>query len=262
MTQKAGPFALRSHVGVCFFGLLLCPLLWAATTPEQSAIPKGTILPAILRTTISPTKVRQGQVIRAELAQDVPLTASTKIRKGSKIEGYIVDVGPIGNGSNIKISVRFDKLYSKGQPISITTNLRAIAGFMEVLDAQVPKQGPGEGDVAEWMTTMQIGGESVFGVGGPVTSADDATKVVGKSVNGGVLAEPNKGGKCRGSIDGNNAPQAFWVFSSDACGTYGLSKVDISHAGRTDPIGTVILGFKDSHTKIRSGAGLLLRVIT
>jgi hypothetical protein len=228
------------------------------------AIPKGTILPVLLETTISPKKIKPGEVIHGKIAQDVPLSNESKIRKGSKVEGHVVDVSSAGNTPGKKIAIRFDKLQFEGGTIAITTDLRAIAGFMEVLDAGTPNQAIGEGDVSEWMTTTQIGGDSVFGLGGPVTSAHNATEVVGKSpMSGGVLVEvrPDPAAKCRGPIDGNNSPQALWVFSSDACGTYGLPKVDIAHAGRTEPVGTVILEMQNSKAKIQSGAGLLLRVI-
>jgi hypothetical protein len=229
---------------------------------NQSTIPPGTILPVILRTTIAPEKMREGETIRGEIAQDVPLPSGAKIRKGSKVEGHVIEVVAAGNGNNAKISIRFDKVYSHGQAIPVKTNLRALAGFMDVQDAGLPQQAPGEGDVHNWWTTTQVGGESVYGAGGPVMSAEDASKVVGKSVNDGVLVQvrAKEGTKCRGAIDGNNDPQALWVFSSDGCGIYGISNVEIAHAGRTEPVGTIVLEMQGRNTKIRSAAGMLLRV--
>jgi len=226
-------------------------------------IPSGTILPVVLRTTLSAETAKQGQTVRGQIAQDVPLPNGTKISKGSKVEGQIVDVVPATSASGTKISVRFDKVYSRGQVIPMTTNLRAIAGFMEVIEAGEPTLGMGESEVYNWLTTTQIGGDSVFGVGGPVASAHDTSVIVGKSLMaGGVLVQPSANGRCRGALDGNNHPQALWVFSSDACGTYGLSNVQITHAGRTPPIGTFTLDLQNRKTKIQSGAGLLLRVIS
>lgn len=234
-------------------------------SPEHLTIPSGTILPMILETTIAPSNAKQGQVIHAKIAQDVPLPGDTKIQRGSKVQGRIVEIVPEANRVGAKISVRFDKLYVRGQPTAITTDLRAIAGFMEVLYASTPNRAIGEGDVPEWMTTTQIGGDSVFGRGNVVTSAHNSDDVVGRSLmSGGVLAQPrpNKTGQCRGSLGSSNGEQAFWVFSSDACGVYGLSKVSIAHAGRTDPVGTIIFGVETRKTKIQDGAGLLLRVIS
>ena len=234
------------------------------TSVSKAGVPIGTILPVLLQTTIAPAKVRQGQIIHGEIAQDVPLPGGSKISKGSRVEGHVVEIIPAGKGMGAKISLRFDKLRLRDETVAITTNLRAIAGFMAVLDAGVPKQAAGEGDVSNWLTTAQIGGDAVFGLGGPVTSAHNSTEVVGKSpMSGGVLVEvqPNASGNCRGSVNGNTKPQALWVFSSDACGIYGLSQVYISHAGRTDPIGTITLDMHSRKAKIQNGACLLLRVV-
>ena len=232
----------------------------AAATSQHSAIPAGTILPVVLRTPVTPTNVKQGQSIHGEIAQDVPLADGSRIRRGSKVEGRVVSVVPAFNGVGTQISIRFDKLYSHGQSIPIITDLRAMAGFMTVVEAGIPGQGTGEGEVANWLDTTQIGGDSVFGVGGLVENSDH--QVVGKSlVSGGVLVQARASGKCRGAVDGNDSPQALWVFSANACGIYGLANVSLFHAGRTHPVGTIILELQTHKTKIQDGAGLLLRVI-
>ena len=66
----------------------------------------------------------------------------------------------------------------------------------------------------------------------------------------------------KGAIDDYDRPQALWVFSSDACGIYGLERIRIAHAGRTAPIGVVVLvSASGSGTlELPSGAGMLLRV--
>lgn len=234
----------------------------AKTTAGKSLIPVGTVLPVILRTTIAPDKIKQGQAIHGEIAQEVPLPGGTKISKGSKVEGHIVEVAPSGNGSGAKVSLRFDKVYSRGQAITVVTDLRALAGFMEVQGAGLPDLAAGEGEVVRWSTTTQVGGDSVYGADGPVSSAEDSTQIVGKSVDGGVLVQvrAKEGTPCRGPINGNDAPQAMWVFSSDACGVYGVPNVKIAHAGRTEPVGTIVFEMQGHNTKIRSADGMLLRV--
>jgi hypothetical protein len=194
--------------------------------------------------------------------QDVPLSQGIRIRAGSKVVGHIVEATPANAGAQARISLQFDKLVSSHQTISITTNLRAIAGFVEVVDAQIPTSGPGESDVYRWLSTVQVGGDVVYGEGGPVTSGEDGNLVVGKAVEGGVLVRvrAKEGTKCRGAMDGNDSPQALWVFSSDACGTYGLEHISIAHAGRTDPSGVIVLTSDSGMLKITGGAGMLLRV--
>ena len=85
---------------------------------------------------------------------------------------------------------------------------------------------------------------------------------MGKSLYGGVLSRvrAKEGTKCGGPIDGNDRPQALWVFSSDACGIYGLERISIAHAGRSDPTGVIVLASDSGSFKLPSGAGMLLRV--
>jgi hypothetical protein len=139
-----------------------------------------------------------------------------------------------------------------------------MAGFMRIIEAQTPPIGPGESDVYRWLTTVQVGGDVVYGEGGPVTTGENANEVVGNSVDGGVLGKvrAKQGTKCRGAIDGNDGPQALWVFSSDACGSYGLEHISIAHAGRTDPTGVIVLVSDRGKVKIAAGAGMLLRIST
>lgn len=256
--------AYRSTCVKAVFSLpvLFAILLWGTepvgaqeqSTPlAQSTIPTGTILPVILRSTISPENAKPGMIIHGEIAQHVPLPDGSKINPGTRVEGRVVEA----NGS--KLSIRFDKIYYQDSAIPITTDVRAMAGFMTVLEARNPDQGVGEGDVYKWVDTTQIGGETVLGAQGEV--ANQQGQITGRStISGNALGELMPNGKCRGPIANNNSPQALWVFSSDACGVYGMSKVHIDHAGRTDPVGTITLSI-EGKTKLRDGDGLLLRVI-
>ena len=241
-----------------------------AETPDKNnaakssyAIPAGTILPVRLNSTLSSAKSKPGQIITARIMQDIPLSSGTRIKEGSKVVGNIVEVTPASAGNAARISLRFDKLVTGHQKISITTNLRAIAGFMRINEAQTPPIGPGESDVYRWLTTVQVGGDVVYGEGGPVTTGNDPNDVVGKAVAGGVLSQvrANEAAKCRGAIEGNEGPQALWVFSSDACGTYGLEHITIVSAGRSGVTGVIVFSSDKENVKIPGGAGMLLRVI-
>jgi hypothetical protein len=165
------------------------------------------------------------------------------------------------NGTGTTVTIQFDELQMAGKWVSIVTELRAIAGSMAVQAAAVPVEAPGEGSTYVWLPTTQIGGDSVYGLGGPVMSAQGGSKVIGKSVADGVLVQVSakEGAGCRGDM-GNNHPQALWVFSGDACGAYGIEHLKIAHAGRTDPKGRIVLASDDQKLKLRVGDALLLRV--
>jgi hypothetical protein len=125
--------------------------------------------------------------------------------------------------------------------------------------ASMPDEAPTEGSPYEWLPTTQIGGDTVYGLGGPVINSNQQT--IGKSEREGVVGRVSakEGTKCRGEIDGSNNAQSLWVFSSDACGTYGIEKLKIEHAGRTDPVGRIVLVAETPKVKLQGGDGLLLR---
>ena len=227
-------------------------------TTGTADIPRGTILPVRLNESLSSSKSRPGQMITARIMQDVPLATGGKIREGSKVIGHVVGVSSPADGNGDTVSLQFDKLISSGRTIPIRTNLRTVAGFMAVMEAETPTDGP----VSIPVATTQVGGDTAYTGGGDVTTRN--TEVVGKSVNDGVLdqvhAGSRQGRECRGAVDDNNSPQAMWVFSSDACGTYGLSEIRIAHAGKTQPVGVIVFVSEKGQLKLPGGAGMLLRV--
>lgn len=227
---------------------------------ESKAIPSGTILPVSLDSTLSSAKAHPGQIVTAQVAQDVPLADGRTIRAGATVVGHITSVTPASNGNPASLSLRFETLRAWHEQIPITTDLRAVAGFMAVEEAQVPNSGPDRGTPQTAWTTTQIGGDAVYRGGGPVM--DGALGQVGEPVNGGVLGRLNANpeGGCRGAEDANGSPQALWVFSSDACGAYGLPYLEVVHSGRASPMGEITLESSQGQVKIRAGAGMLLRV--
>jgi len=235
----------------------------ALAVSAQENIPRGTIIPVSLNSSLSSQKSKPGQPISAQIAQDIPLPIGMKSREGARITGYVVEVTPATQGAAAHISFVFDRVVASKKTLPITTNLRAIASPTEVESTQIPTMGMGCGDTWDSRTTVQIGGDVVYWGGGPV---DNSSGPVGKPVTGstaGVLVRPaaKPGSPCEGEIDEDQGPQALWVFSSDACGVYGLDDTMIAHAGRTKPIGVIELSSKKGQVKIPSGSGMLLRVI-
>ncbi len=240
---------------------ILTLLVFATTSFAQNPIPRGTILPVKLSSSLNSKKSKAGEKIMGSLAQDVPLASGSKIHAGSKLVGRIVAVNAAGKNAGAKLSFEFDTLHTRGRTVSLTADLRAIASMMEIHEAQLPETGPDRGTPETAWVTEQIGGEANYHGGWPITNG---STVVGTSLlSGGVLARLSStpGTKCRGEIEGNDQTQALWLFASDACGTYGFRDLRIAHAGRTDPVGQVVLTAEKGNIDIRSGSGMLLRVI-
>jgi hypothetical protein len=212
---------------------------------DLDAIPPGTIIPIRLGS-LSSEKTKPGARIKARIMQDVPLGNGAKVRAGSSVLGQVVAATPAAPGTNATLALKFDTVVQGKQFIPVVTHVRAMASRLEVQFAETPPIGPGETDVYDWLSTVQVGGD----------------RVVGHSVYDGILAQPNaqEGRKCSGPMEGNDSLQPFWVFSSDACGLYGFPGLAIGHAGRTPPRGEIVLVSEHGPVKIRSGSGMLLRV--
>jgi len=241
--------------------LLLVLVAFSTQLLAESAIAAGTILPVELRSSLSSKKSKVGQVVTARIMQDVPLPGGSQIRAGAKVIGHVVGVSQANNTSGAKLTLRFDTVVVSKRRIPITTNLRALASSMAVWEAQLPKTGPDRGTPEDAWNTVQVGGdEVVYRGGGPVVHG---MRIVGQPTNdSGVLARvaSNPESMCRGQLEGNDRLQALWVFSSDACGTYDLPHVTITHAGRSNPVGEIVLASDKDELNIRAGSGMLLRV--
>jgi hypothetical protein len=233
-------------------------LLLTAFVCAQDTIPRGTVLPAQLNSSLNSRKTPAGERITARVMQDVPLAGGKKIPAGAKLIGHVVRVQPASSVQPAEIAIRFESVKSGKRSIPVTTNLRAMASLMEVEDAQTPKTGPDRGTPWAWVTRNLVGGEVAYGYGGPVARGID---VMGEVVVDGVLARvaANPQAGCRGEADQDDRPQALWVFSSDACGLYGYPEMQIAHAGRTTPVGEIKLA-SPANFIIRRGSGILLRV--
>jgi len=233
--------------------------LSAVTACAQNTLPPGTIIPVRLNNSISSNKVKPGQTFSARIMQNVPLPDRGIIRSGSRVVGHVVDVSAPTGTSGARVSLKIDSLVVSHRTIPIRVSLRAIASLMEVEAAMVPLEGADRGTPPEAYVTTQVGGDVVYRGGGHV---EREGVIVGEPVFDGVIApaSANPDGQCRADVDGNAAPQAMWVFSSDACGVYGYSEIKIVEAGRTSAEGTFVIAAESGQFDLRAGSGLLLRV--
>jgi len=223
-------------------------------------IPDSSILPARLEMTLSSKNSKPGEVITTRIMQNVPLPGTFKLPAGSKLTGQVISVQPATADTGGSITFRLDTLHLPHEVAHLTLRLRAAASYLEVRQAELPRNGDQSGPGTA-TTTVQIGGDTVYRGGGPVRNRSGVT---GKPVDGGVLvrldANPARG--CRNDGTGERA-QAMWLFSSDACGTYGLRDVTIVQPVKNSTAfanGEITLQSVKGDVTLHNGSGLLLRV--
>ena len=221
---------------------------------SAESISAGTIIPVILNSTLRSDKSGSGDAIEATVMQDVVIGSGETLHKGSKVTGHVIETVVPGNKSDeSKISFQFDQVRLGNLTVSITTNLRAVASEHAVLAATPQLTSSEYAD-----NQVQIGGDQIsYGNGGLVMVG---SQVVGKYTSQGVLAYGGHdlGTPCRGTIDDNDHPQAFWFFSVNACGAYGFGDLTVFHTGRTAPVGEVTLSSKSEVLKVDKGTAMLL----
>ena len=230
--------------------------------PWAQQIPPGTALPVMLSSTLDAKKDKPGRKISARIMQEVRLPKGTSIPTGARVVGRVLQVNAPAATSDSRLVFGFDQLNWRGHSVRLTTSLRAVASMTEVFDAQLPTSNFDEygTSIADW-TTIQVGGDAVYRGDAKVISPDN--RVVGSATVGGdvtakLTAVPDRG--CHGAIDGNEREQSLWVFSTTACGAYGFRELKIAHAGRTDPVGEIVLE-APINVRVLGGSGLLLRVV-
>ena len=233
-------------IGVAI-ALLLLPVL-----PSQE-VPVGTVIPVMLRTSLNASKDKPEKRIEGRVMQDVPLPSGLKIREGARILGHAANVM---TGSSIV--VKFDAIQNDGHMIPLTTGLLAVASMTSVHDAQLPISLNSDVVPETQWATRQVGGDLVRRGWGKVLSSDGS---VGRWVGGSsVLAmlTPNPKAGCSGG-PGYEREQALWIFSSAACGAYGLRYLRIASSGVMPPLGEIVLT-SSRNVNIRGGSGWLLIV--
>lgn len=221
-------------------------------------IPPGTVLPVKLSTGLSAKTDEAGKKIEGRVMQEVLLPGGAKIREGARVTGHVLSVAkpqPAGSG----MVVKFDAIGDRGQTMPLTAAVLAVASVDQVSEARSPINSTSDRDpVSQWVT-RQVGGDVVNRGRGKVGARGGLTGtwLEGSSVQ--IRLTPNPEAGCPGGL-GYDEEQAVWVFSSTACGTYGLSDLKIASSGGTAPLGEIVLK-SARNVGIRSGSGWLLIVV-
>lgn len=227
----------------------------------QTVIPGGTILPVMLDSSIDAKSSKQGQTLKAEVMQDVPLQGSNKLKSGTKVLGEVVAVTPASALDPATIVFRFSQVESNGQKIPILVCLRALASPLEVSSAQIQYGSDRRSNPTWAQTTTLIGRDVAYRDEGKVFQGKEQVGVSVYAGGWGTLSRisADLDNQCTGAVDGNDRPQALWLFSHDACGVYGYQAL-VTQQGQTSE-GRIAIASTTGGLKILKRSGLLLRVV-
>jgi hypothetical protein len=244
-------------LSITVYLLALIPL--HAAQPVQT-LPLGTLLPVMLDDNLDSNKSKPGQKITAKLEQNVSLPDGTTVKKGSDLFGHIVSVARMGGASGARVVFVFDRIKMNGREYPITVGARAVASMMAISDASKPINSVAPDGSSPWdYNTRQVGGDVVFGRK-DVRSEDG---VVGMSPEPGwVVGLPRANPEAGCPPPDNKDLQAFWLFSTSACGVYGddNENMEISRKPADNKDGDITLT-APRHVLVRGGGGLLLTVL-
>jgi hypothetical protein len=213
----------------------------------------------MLDNTFYSDKSKPGEEITAKLRQDVPLPDGGKIKRESKLVGHVVAVTPASAGNPYEITVQFNQIVVNKRAVPISAGLRAYATMELVAQSRQPANANSGNGTSIWDLNMsQVGGQIAYN-GQKVVKWKG--QVVGRvpqpgAVLGVPMANPEFG--CSGP-ETNKSEQAFWVFSTNACGIYGNEDMTLaSGIGGTSP-GQIVFKSPKKIT-VRGGSGWLLQV--
>lgn len=219
-------------------------------------IPVGTVIPVMLSSSLNAAKDKSDKRIEGRVMQDVSLPSGIEIRQGARIVGHTVNVSKGSSGSSI--AVKFTAIQNESRSIPVTLGLLALASMSRVNDAQLPASGNSDKDPDTQWVTRQVGGDLVRRGWGRVFSSGgiEGRWTGGSSVV--IKLTPNVASGCSDG-PGYEREQAVWIFSSSACGTYGLGDAKIASSGIARPFGEINLT-SNRNINIRGGSGWLLIV--
>ena len=230
-------------------------VLVISTTAVAQQIPAGTVIPVMLNTGLNAGKDAAGKNIEGKVMQDVPTPLGFTVSKGSKVTGQVVSAGKAG-GSEPSLVLTFNSIQDHGRTIPLTAAVLAIASMQSVAQAQSPINSNPDMQSASGWVTRQVGGDVVSRSQRKVGTPGGLTGIWLEDSSVIIKLTPNADAGCPGG-PGYDRPQAVWIFSSSACGTYELGNARIASSGAAPPLGNVSLS-SDRNLQIRGGSGWLL----
>lgn len=226
------------------FSLAVGAVLSASTSAGKAVlapVPAGSTLPATLERSLDATHVYVGATVVARLAQRVPLADGGYLSSSAEVVGSITAVSPTA------LSLLFTTVRWHGATEPVRVKLLAAASWLDVIETHTPL-GSAAHSTSDW-TTVQIGGDEVYGVNVATKVYDRYSQPVGRADGTGVYAMP---------LAPDGPERAMGPFSTTAAGIYDLDGFSIGPVSNGGP---VVFKLADPHWKLHAGTGLLFEVV-
>ena len=210
-----------------------------AASGASSVSPSSrTVLPITFTKTLSASKARAGDVVRAKTTQATTLPSGEVVPAGTEVVGHVAvatpfayDKTPYAMQKESLLEIEFDAVRIGGHDVPLKLTIRAMADPIVSWGAREPKST----DLDSLDTVTQIGGDELV----PSQSA-----VVNR--NGDVVAYNRRGGVyahliAHGGCDGSTNEVSVGIYSPTACGLYGFNSVEARETGSMSVPSTLTL---------------------
>jgi hypothetical protein len=223
--------------------------------PVTAPLCVGTAFNAVLTDGLDTRKARPGDVVTAEVAEDVSYQRTVIFPKGTKVTGHIVRATSGAHGRGSALFIQFDKaLLKDGQEVILNAGIQALAvgAVAPLSDTERSKNGATS-------ATLQPPAEKPLAEGVEPTSA--AAKGDAEIVSTAIYETPRRGLRpplfaapaAEGELNSDG------LFSPDSKGAFGRPDVKVYTPTSAGSHGTVLLSTK-KHMHLDSGTRLLLVV--
>jgi hypothetical protein len=222
--------------------------------PVTAPLCVGTSFNAILTEALDTRKARPGDVVTAEVAEDVNYERTVIFPKGTKVTGHIVRATSGAHGRGSALFIQFDKASLKdGQEVVLNAGIQALA-----VGAVAPLSDTDRGKDGATSAAVKPPTESLAeGVEPTSAAAKDDTEIVSTA----VYETPRRGLRpplfaapvAEGELNSDG------LFSPDSKGAFGRPDVKVYTPTSAGSHGTVLLSTK-KHMHLDSGTRLLLVV--
>ncbi len=232
---------------------------------HAAELPPSTAIPVVFTHTIDAGKANSGTPVVAKTMQIVLLPSGQILPRGTPVVGHVVDSqpfnfdpAPYANQPPSYISVRFDRIVTKGIEIPLNVSVRALANTIASNDAQTPHYLD---ETDSKGTIVQIGGDQYSPIGKEVLSSGG--DIVGYTRKQGIFARliSNAYVSRYASFPcgSTNSEQSVAIFSASACGVYGFDSIYMPENGRNGS-GTFRLESRHHTVALYAGSAALLEV--